>query len=173
VTTNPGGNTYTYPDFAQKSALMKAFLDIEMPLSIISNDLVLVDTAAFNTAVIKKKNVNSGTFRVFVNNGFPLSAGLKMYFLDIYGNVTDSVKSLPDAIMAAPLNSSNRVSEKVSSVVTFEANEQMMDNLYRSSFVIFKLQFTTLPSSTFVKIYSDYSIDFKMVGDMDYSVHKK
>jgi hypothetical protein len=175
VITNPGGNTGTYPDFAQKSALMKAYLDIEMPLSIMASELVLVDTAIFNTAAIKKKNVNSGTFKVFVNNGFPLSASLMMYFMDQYGVVTDSVKSLPDAIMAAPVNSSNRVIEKTSSEVSFEASEQMMDNLYRSSWVIFKIKFSTVQttSSTFMKIYSDYSIDFKMVGDMDYSVHKK
>lgn len=173
VTTNPGGNTGTYPDFAQKSALMSAYLDIEMPLSIMASQLVLVDTAVFNTASIKKKNVNSGTFKVYVTNGFPLSATLKMYFLDAYGTVTDSVKSLQDAIMAAPVDGSSRVIEKRSSEVSFEASEQMMDNLYRSSFVIFKIEFTTLPSSAFVKIYSDYSIDFKMVGGMDYSVHKK
>ncbi len=173
VTTNPAGNNGLYNDFAQKSALMKAFLEIEMPLSIRASQLVLSDTAVFNTAAIKKKNVHSGTFKIFVNNGFPLSAALKMYFLNPYGEITDSMKSLPNAIMAAPVNAAHRVIEKRSSEVIFEADETKMYNLYNSDRVIFKIEFTTEPTSSFMKIYSDYSIDFKMVGDMDYAIHKK
>ncbi len=173
VKTNPAGNTNTYTDFAQQSALMKAYLDIEMPLSIMASQLVLGDTADFNTSMIKKRNVNSGTFKIFVNNGFPLNASLRMYFLDVYGTVVDSVKSLPDAILAAPVNALNKVSEKRASEILFEADEETMKNLYNSTKVIFKIEFTTLPASTFMKIYSDYAIDFKMVGDLDYSVQRK
>lgn len=173
VQTNPGGNTHSYTDFAYKTGKLSAYLDIEMPLSIMASQLVLGDTAVFNTTALQKRNVKSGTFKVFVNNGFPLNAALSMYFLNAQGAVIDSVQSLPGAIQAAPVNSANRVTEKRSSQVVFDVNEERMNNLYGSTAVIFKLQFSTEPTSTFVKIYSDYSIDFKMVGDMDYSIHKK
>ena len=173
VQTNPGGNTHTYTDFAYKTGKLGAYLDIEMPLSIMASQLVLGDTAVFNTMALQKRNVKSGTFKVFVNNGFPLNAALKMYFLNPAGVAIDSVQSLPGAIQAAPVNGVNRVVEKKASQVAFEVNEERMNNLYNSVAVIFKLQFTTEPAAAFVKIYSDYSIDFKMVGDMNYSIHKK
>ncbi|HVD98179.1 MAG TPA: hypothetical protein VNB90_08225 [Cytophagaceae bacterium] len=173
VKTNPLGNQGTYNDFASKTSLMKAFLDIEMPLSILASQLVLSDTAVFNTAALKKKSVQSGTFTVFVGNGFPLNAALQMYFLNSAGTKIDSLISLPGAILAAPVDGSYRVTEKKNSQISFEVGKQTMDNLYNSTQVIFKIEFTTEPTSQFMKIYSDYSIDFKMVGDMDYAIHKK
>jgi hypothetical protein len=173
VNTNLSGNLGTFNDFAYKTGSLAAYLDVEMPLSLIASQLVLCDTVAFNTSSIKKKNVNSGTFSVFVDNGFPLNASLKMYFLNLNGKVIDSVKSLPGAILTAPVNAANKVKEKRSSVINFEVDEMKMNNLYNTRMVIFKIEFTTEPNATYMKIYNDYSIDFRMVGDMDYSVHKK
>ncbi len=96
-----------------------------------------------------------------------------MYFLNSSGSVLDSLKSLPGSILAAPVNASNRVIEKRTSQLIFDADEETMNNLYNSTLVIFKIEFTTEPSTAHMKIYSDYAIDFKMVGDMDYGVHKK
>jgi hypothetical protein len=173
VTTNTGGNMGTYTDFAYNTSTLSAYLDVEMPLSIIASQLVLGDTVDFNTASIQKKNINSGTFSVFVNNGFPLNASLKMYFLDANGMVLDSVKSAHGAILAAPVNALNKVKEKRASHVSFTADAHRMNNLYNSYKVIFKIEFTTEPAATYVKIYNDYSIDFSMTGNMNYSVHKK
>ena len=173
VKTNAAGNLNTYNDFAYSNASLSAFLDVEMPLSLIASQLVLSDTVDFNISTIKSKNIQSGAFSVFVINGFPLSASLKMYFVDVYGNITDSLKSLPGAIIPAPVDAANKVNDKRSSVIKFDVDERKMNNLYNSQKVIFKIEFTTEPSSTFLKIYSDYSIDFKMVGDMDYAIKKK
>ncbi len=173
VKTNPAGNLNTYNDFAYGKGFLSAFLDVEMPLSLIASKLVLSDTVDFNTTTIKSKNVQSGTFSVFVNNGFPLSASLKMYFMNANGMIIDSLKSSNGAILPAPVNGANKVTEKSSSQIKFGVDEYRMNNIYNTEKVIFKIEFTTEPSSTFLKIYNDYSIDFKMVGDMDYAIHKK
>lgn len=173
VKTNLAGNLNTYTDFAYSKGSLSAFLDIEMPLSLIASKLVLSDTVDFNTSTIKSRNIENGTFSVLVDNGFPLSATLKMYFVDANGTITDSVKSASGAILPAPVNGANRVKEKRSSQIKFEADEQRMNNLYNAKKVIFKIEFTTNPSATFLKIYSDYSIDFKMIGDMNYGLKKK
>ena len=171
VITNLAGNTGTYSDFAYNNGSLGAYLDIEMPLSLIASQLVLSDTVAFSTASIQKKKVNSGTFSVLVNNGFPLNAALKMYFLNASGTIIDSVKSSPGAILAAPVDVSNRVKAKQSSHISFDADASRMNNLYNTYNVIFKIEFTTEPNSSFLKIYSDYNIDFKIVGNMNYGVH--
>ncbi|HWZ21232.1 MAG TPA: hypothetical protein VNW06_01190 [Cytophagaceae bacterium] len=171
VITNTAGNTKTYTDFAYNTGSFKAYLDIEMPLSIIASQLVLSDTVPFNTASIKKRNVNSGTLSVFVNNGFPLGASLKMYLLNGSGTVIDSLTSLPNAIMSAPVDGTFKVTSKQSSHLSFPIDATKMNNLYNTYKVIFKIEFTTQPNSNYLKIYSDYSIDFKLVGDLNYSVH--
>ncbi len=171
VITNLAGNTKTYTDFAYNNGSLNAYLNIEMPLSVIASKLVLSDTVAFNAASIKKKNVNSGTLSVIVNNGFPLSASLKMYLLNANGIVIDSLNSLPNAILAAPVDGTYKVKEKQSSQLSFVADATKMSNLYNTYKVIFKIQFTTEPNTSYLKIYSDYSIDFKLVGNLNYSVH--
>ncbi|HSZ24623.1 MAG TPA: hypothetical protein VK766_02840 [Cytophagaceae bacterium] len=172
VIANPAGNTGTYSDFAYATSGLNAYLDIEMPLSFFSSSLVLSDTASFNSTSLKKKSVNEGTFTVNVTNGFPLTASLQMYLLDQNNNLIDSLVS-SNSITAAPINSStNRVTQPVKSSVAYNLDANQMHNVYNSSKIIFKVTFTTLPMSTFVKIYSDYSIDFSLVGDMNYSVYK-
>jgi hypothetical protein len=172
VVANPAGNTGTYSDFAYASSGLKAYLEIEMPLSFLSSDLVLSDTANFNSASLKKGNVNKGIFTVNVDNGFPLEASLKMYLLDQTGVIIDSLVS-PTILQAAPVNATGRVSEKRKSQIAYAVDEGKMNSIYNSSKVIFKIKFSTEPVATYLKIYSDYSIDFKLVGDMDYTVHKK
>jgi len=169
VISNPGGNDMTYNDFAYASAGLNAYLDIEMPLSFLASNLTLSDTIDFSTAGVKKKNINNGTFSIHADNGFPLDASLKMYFLDQNNAVIDSLYS-PASILAAPVDANNRVSEKRKSFVDYEVDASKMANIYNASKVIFKVRFSTEPVSTFLKIYSDYSIDFKLIGDVNYSV---
>jgi hypothetical protein len=172
VVANPLGNTLTYTDFAYSTSGLKAYLDIEMPLSFLSSDLVLSDTANFNSASLQQKSVNSGTFTVNVDNGFPLEASLKMYLLDQTGGILDSLTS-PSILQAAPIGANGRVSQKSKSQIAYEVDDLKMGNIYHASKVIFKIKFSTEPVSTYLKIYSDYSIDFKLVGNVDYTVHKK
>lgn len=173
VITNPAGNTGAYSDFAYNNGVLNAFLDIEMPLSLIASQLVLSDTVAFNMAKLKTKNVNSGTFSVNVKNGFPLNAAMKMYFLNSSGTIIDSLKSSSGAILPAPVDAANVAIGKQSSILSFYVDEQQMDNFYNSTNIIFKIEFTTVPNNAYLKIYSTYAIDFTMIGAMDYSIHKK
>jgi hypothetical protein len=172
VRTNIGGNTGSYADFAYNSGTLASYLDVEMPLSFIASDMVLSDTAFINAASMEKQAVKSGKFSVFVNNGFPLSAILTMYFMDQGGTITDSVQSPQGAIQAASVDNTFRVQEKRTSQIMFEADEKRMNHLYNSRNVIFKVKFSTAPSSQHLKLYSDYAIDFKLVGDINYTVSR-
>ena len=170
VISNPNGNDNTFTDFAYSTGGLKAFLDIEMPLSFYATSLTLVDTIDFNAATIKKKSVNSGTFTMHVDNGFPIDANLKLYILDGNSAIIDSLTS-PSTISAAPVDGSLRVTQKQKSLIAYEVSNMQMNNLYQAKKLMFRVQFTTAPTSTHLKLYSDYSIDFKLVGDLNYSVY--
>jgi hypothetical protein len=170
VITNPAGysGVSDLNQFAFTDKSITANLDVSIPLSIISNNLTLMDTVATNPAAIKKRNVKSGSLNVVANNGFPLDASLEMYLMDQYYTITDSLTS-STKVNAAPVDGSNKVSAKQQSVVAFEADEATMQNLYNASYIAFKVHFTTEPVTPHLKIYSNYSIDFKIVGDLNYS----
>jgi hypothetical protein len=159
-------------DFAYSGTGLNPYLDLELPLSIYANQLVLSDTTDFVSENFKT-SVNSGTFTVHSENGFPLSGDLSLYFLDQSGIIIDSVET-NGAILPAPVNAQNRVTGKMSSRSSFYVSESKLQNILRSRKVIFKVKFNTTagttPPNSYVKIYTDYDIDFRLTGDFNYTI---
>lgn len=160
-----------YPDFASKDASLTPYLDIELPLSILADQLRLSDTIDFVSENFKT-SVNSGTFSVNVLNGFPMSAELKLLFLNSSGNIIDSAQTA-GSILPGIMNNDKRVIAKSTSKVSFYVDEAMMQNVLRSRQIIFQVKFSspnaTVPGS-FVKIFSDYTMDFTLAGDFNYTI---
>jgi hypothetical protein len=168
---NPSGNTGPAgPDqnFAYFNSSFEPYLQLELPLSMIADNLVLSDTTDFNGAD-HETAIKDGNFTIQAENGFPLSGDLKLYFLDAGGLVLDTLVST-GTILPAPMTGLI-VSGKAYSKIPFHVNSAKLNNILHSKKVIFKVKFSTLPENLYVKIYSDYEIDFKLVGEFDYHVH--
>ncbi|MCS6823424.1 MAG: hypothetical protein NZ529_03950 [Cytophagaceae bacterium] len=172
VVTNPAGNDHTYTDFAYSNSSLKAHLDIELPLSILANRLVLCDTADFSAPASERQSVKGGILNLHVENGFPIDVSVRLYFLDAGGVVMDSLIT-SDVARAAPLGPDGRTTTKEKTTLSYIVSEQRVQSLYRFSKIIIKAKFNSQPSNQHVKIYSDYSIDFKLVGDFSYNVKVK
>lgn len=170
LTYNPGGNNGLYNDFAYNTSNLVPYMDLEVPLSVQADQLVLSDTVDFISDNFKT-SVKSGTFTVHVDNGFPLAADLKMYFLNAGGAVVDSVIS-SGSILSGILNTQNRVTDKTPSKISFYLDENRMANVMSAKQVIFKVRFNTTGATTgnFVRIFTDYSMDFKLSGDFAYTI---
>jgi len=171
VETNPLGNQSGSNDFIYSDKLLNAKMKMEIPLSIVANDLTLGDTADFS---IKKENglenVNYGTLTLFANNGFPLDATLQMYLLDENNVITDSIFSTINTIYQAPVNSNLKVIQKKLTKLIIPVDEKKLDKLFNTKKTILKVKFNTASKPNYVKIYSNYSIDIKLVGDFNYTV---
>jgi hypothetical protein len=75
-----------------------------------------------------------------------------------------------NTIQAAPVDGSFKATGKQKTNVPFDVNKDKMEKIYSAKKVIFTVSFTTNPNTTHLKIYSNYGIDFKIVGDINYSV---
>jgi hypothetical protein len=164
---NPSGFS-GYNDFAYINSGFEPYLQLELPLSLIANQLVLSDTVEFN-GQSQESAIKDGNFTIHIQNGFPLSGDLKLYFLDAAGSTLDTLVS-SGSILAAPV-SGGIVTSKAYSKVPFHVSEATLSHILHSKKVVFKVKFSTQPPATFTKIYSDYEIDFKLVGQFDYHVH--
>jgi hypothetical protein len=172
VNYNPNGkpaSSSSYNDFAYSNVTLEPYLELEIPLSLITSNLVLSDTVDFN-GKDHETAIKNGDFNILVENGFPFNADLKLYFLSSAGTVLDSMVS-PNSIKAAPIAGSPRVTGNMYSKVPFHLDQSRLNNILHAYKIVFRVKFSTasLPG-TFVKIYSDYSIDFKLTGDFDYQV---
>lgn len=171
IITNPLGNISGSNDFIYSDRLMKASLDMEIPLSLVANNLTLQDTLDLNISQTGgTQNINEGTITLFANNGFPFDAQLQMYLLNESNAVTDSVFGYANTIVEAPINSALRVIGKKLTKITIPISESKMNLLYDTKKVVLKIKFNTSAQPQYIKIYSEYSIDVKLVGDFNYTI---
>jgi hypothetical protein len=173
LTTNPMGNVSGSNDFIYSDKLMKAKMNMEIPLSLIASNLTLVDTLDLNIQNNEGQNINSGTITLYAMNGFPFDASVQLYMLDANNNIKDSLYSYSNTIDQALLNSSLRAVGKKGTKLVSPISEGKMQMLYNTSKVLLKVKFNTASQSQYVKIYSDYSIDIQLIGDINYTIKLK
>lgn len=172
INTNPLGNISGSNDFIYSDKLLKASIDMEIPLSLVATNLTLADTLALNISSSKgTQNVHGGTVTLFANNGFPFDAALQFYLLNDKNVIVDSVLGFANTIDAAPINASlHAIGKKLTKVVA-TISETKMNLLYTTKKVILTVKFNTSAQPQYIKIYSDYAIDVRLVGDFNYTVH--
>lgn len=169
VYINPNGNPAIMNDFAYDESRLKAFINIELPMNFIANKFELTDTATLNSDGFSSP-VDAGKFMILVDNGFPLTASVKTIFLNEIGMPVDSLNS-EELIEAATIDpTTGKVTDKKLTKLSFYIEKERIERILNSSNVIFTVTFSTHPTDTHVKIYSDYTIDFKLTGDFDYTV---
>jgi hypothetical protein len=172
VITNPLGNVSGSNDFIYSDKLMKATLNMEIPLSLVARNLTLVDTLAMNLSSANgAQNVKSGTITLFANNGFPFDASIQIYLLNDQNAIADSIFSVINTIDEAPINTALRASTKKLTKLVVPISESKMSLLYSTKRVALKVKFNTSAQPSYIKIYSDYRMDVNLVGDINYSVH--
>lgn len=171
IITNPLGNISGSNDFVYYDKLLNAKFNMEIPLSLVASNLTLMDTVGFNIAANSdKRNIKSGTLTLYANNGFPLDASVQMYLLNENNVVTDSIFSYINTIDEAPVNSAYRAVGKKLTKLVVPLNTQKVDKLYATKRAVIKIKFNTTAQPNYIKIYSDYKIDLKVVGDFNYTM---
>jgi hypothetical protein len=171
LTTNPLGNVSGSNDFIYSDKLLKVGLTMEIPLSIVAHNLTLVDTLNIDLANNKGlQNIKSGAITLFAENGFPFDASLQFYFFNENNSITDSLFGYTNTIDEASLNSNLKVIEKKLTKIIIPLSESKMNLLYDTKKIMVKVKFNTILQPNYIKIYSDYSIGIKLVGDINYTI---
>lgn len=173
IIANPLENVSSSNDFIYSDKLMKANLDIEIPLSLVASNLTLVDTLDLNISNPDDQSVKSGTLTLIADNGFPFDASLQIYLLNEVNSVVDSVFANANIIDEAPINSDLRVIRKKQTRIALPLSESKMNLLYHTKKLKLKVKFNTSAQPQYIKIYSEYSIDVKLVGDFNYTIQLK
>jgi hypothetical protein len=168
---NPLGNVSGGNDFVFKKHPLKVNLNVEFPLSLIASNLTLADTVDLSlSSDNSKREIIDGTLFLYAENGFPFDAAI---VLDMYDDNMNFIKTLTvnSQILAAPVDANFRVFQKKSSKVNIPLSSSDIDDLYKAGKMVVKIAFTTQPQTQFLKIYEEYVIDIKLVGDFSYNVN--
>ena len=172
---NPNGNAFNYQDFLHDDSRLRVSLDVEMPLSFIANDLTLADTMDFSLgdAESSTEAVKGGTFKLLVDNGFPLDAEVELVFLNQNGNEILTLFDTPAFINPGVLDNDCIISNVERTQIEVAVGEPKMRLIQSAEAIYIRVKFntTSTPSCTdHIKIYSDYTFGYQLIGDFRYEV---
>ena len=146
---NPNGPSvvqdFFYPEYS-----IEASMSIEIPLSLIAENLTFTDT----TEVTLPNSENYMIEKIYlqIDNGLPLEANLKLILLDENNIVIDTLLN-NEKITAGQVNTDNIVSNSSSTTITMNYTD--FKNVKK---MISISSFTTQPTNQFINIYSHYNL---------------
>ena len=146
---NPNGPSvikdFFYPEYS-----IEASMSIDIPLSLIAENLTFTDTTEVNLPNSEEYIIEN--IYLHIDNGLPLEANLKLILLDENNVVLDTLLN-DEKINAGQVNAENIVTHSASTTVSMNYTDfQDVKKMISVS------NFTTQPSNEFVNIYSHYTL---------------
>jgi hypothetical protein len=142
---NPWGNVSGGWNEIFANSRLKVGLNIQMPLSIGSNQLTVADTFVFSLKQdFSKTHIASGSFDLKYKNVFPFSAHVTLILLDEQGNVLGTVAASNsiESSLSSSVSPSETVHEKVGNT-QFLLNEDLVSKLNITKRIVVKAVFNT------------------------------
>ncbi|MCB0482193.1 MAG: hypothetical protein KDC83_12215 [Flavobacteriales bacterium] len=170
-TINPLGNVSGGNDFIYNGYGVKAALDVEIPLCIRAENLLLVDTTDFAPGS-KEDDLNQikgGFLNIYCDNLYPLSAKLRIDLIDENGSFLMTLLEPNSEIKSGIPESDGVVKKEVRTVLKAPISPSIIDQFYLAKRAIVYLTFNS-PGTAPVKLYSFYNTKVKVVGDVQYNV---
>lgn len=168
--TNPNGNELGHNDFIYDGKLLNIDFHLEAPLNLSIKGLQLSDTIDINLNQVDLSQVEKGTLNLIAKNGFPIDARIIMSLLDEHGISKYILLDGNQIIKAAPINSNGKVDQKLQSIIRIPIDQKVIEQLTTYKHIKIDAIFDTKPTSSNVKLYSTYDIDFILTGDFIYRI---
>jgi len=166
---NPLGNVSSGNDFVYYKNGLKSYLNFEIPLSLIANNLTIVDTFDVNFSN-DIRNISKGVIYLDVENFFPFSANVELSFLNKNENLNDNFYC-SGTILPAELNASYIVITPVKSYIKIDIPPEKTEILKNSKRLIIKAKFNTASQTHHIKLFNDYKLNIKISANFKYTVN--
>jgi len=177
ILVNPFGNNSNGNDFLYHTSDLQVNLNLEIPLALSANGITFLDTVDVSFGSNPDENtttITDGFIYLYADNGFPFEAKIQIYLYDDNFLIIDSLVMQPGNIInAAPVDQNNRVIDKILSRIDLPINIVKISNLENAKKALVRVDFSTKPNNQILKIYDDYEIDLKLIGDFTYQVSLK
>ncbi len=172
VVANYSGSPGVRNNFATDTSSISAFMDFEVPLHGLFENLVMKDTVKVDfSANVKPQDiekVEKATLKLKLKNQFPVQATADAVFYDEAGNI---VKTLANAfvLQAGIPDANGYVTNPTESIYTqtFESAE-IQDILQKARKLGIRYRLDTKPLNQNVKLYSTYKIKAKLIANFTY-----
>ena len=140
-------------------------MQIEIPLSFSGSNISLKDTVDVSFSI---DNIEQASFTLLAQNSYPIDAEIKMYLLDQNNMVLESLLS-EQIVQTSEVDANGKTISSTSSELTFAFNN-INESLSLCKKIAFEVTLNTQSSKQFVTIYSNYTMDLKLVANFNHTL---
>lgn len=172
---NPG--TGPFNNFLADTSSVKLEMEFELPFWGRADNFTKVDSTRFDSLQWDDvEQIQAVTFRLAIDNGFPVEAYGQVYFMDSSGVVIDSLLQDPAAAIfgAAKVDPVTlRVTERTKAITDIVLDRGKLDylnskNFFKNGIMVSKgVAFTTNLGTTNVKVFQDYNMNLRLGVKVD------
>ena len=143
---------------------------VRFPLRFAASQLAFVDTPEVSIADTGSfSGIGPGNLILIADNGFPMDLTLQIFILDASNHYAIDSVFAPGVIAAAPMDANFHGIGKQRSVITIPVDANKKSEILHATRMVAKVRFNTSAYPTVLQIYSDYSLDLKLIADLKYS----
>ena len=168
ITTNPYEDSISREHFFYYDHPIEVYLDLEVSQGIMLDDMFGWSRIEWNGEGIDLENVLSGNLVLKYTNWFPFTFNMNLYLTDEDNQVMDTL-FYQGIIEGALPNEDGRVVQPVVSRIQVELTESLRTSVKDAEYVYFDIYINSVEGEH-VKIYSDYVMQFKMIGDFEWKM---
>lgn len=156
-------------NFATSHSKLLGIVEFEIPLEGSVRGLTLQDTTGINFSTNEDTAlIEQGTLKIQFDNQFPFEVIATAGIFDENFLLIDVIAD-EDLITAGRIDEDGRVREPASSEIEKKFSKPQLNKvLQRGKYLIFNYRINSKPEGESVKIYSDYQVQARLVGDISY-----
>jgi hypothetical protein len=172
VDANYNGVPGLLNNFATDESAIRAYLDIEVPLHGVANNLFLEQEFPFSLTNIKLPDkVEEAEFKLVIQNYFPIGAAVQMYFHDANAILVDSLFSKgAQRLNPAQTDANLLVTEPGLATLTAQIDPAKLQRIQTAQMATVRVILNTGPGTDPVKLYADAKLSFNLVGEFKYGL---
>lgn len=149
---------FIYLDYGVNSELQ-----VEIPVSLMAENILIQDTVDVSLSV--PDIIENGSFSIIVNNEFPFTAEFKMKLMNGDGVLLTELVS-ENIVQASDLDVNGVAIAPTRSELSFPF-EDLSTTLNNTTQIEIEVTLNTEPLDQFVKLYSNYNIDFTVIANFE------
>jgi hypothetical protein len=169
---NPLGNIANLNDFIYSDKLIKALIDLKIPLNFSAEKITLSDTTAFSWPIEEKREpyINKIKLKILAQNQIPLGCKLSILFLDENKKLIKEKLTNAD-ILPASQELGSALTTMVKSEITTTFSKEELVELKHTKFIAWKTEFNTYNLPQKNTWYSNYILKINTTGSFEYRMH--
>jgi hypothetical protein len=168
MATNPYNDTVTREHFLYYDYPIGVYLDLNVSQGIMLDDMFVWNRSDWNGDNIDLENVIEGNMTLKYTNWFPFTFDMDLFLEDKNMEVLDTL-FYHEIVDGALPGAEGRVNEPIVSRIQVDLTENLRNAMKEAKYVYFEIYINSVEGEH-VKIYSDYVMEFKMIGDFEWKV---